>query len=259
MSSTSARERQQFVVRHDVVDEADPQRLVGVDEVARDRQLGRFAHAHRTWQQCSETPRGDDVQARVRVGEARPLRGHDERAAERELERAGDARAVDRAHHRLGRGAQRRTRVRRRPAPDPEPAATSLKSTPALNTGSTAVTTTARRDSSASASSMSSQKRVRMAAVSAFLTSGRSIVIVRTPSRSSTTSSVSSAVTRRLLRDAEALQAERLDGVAAQELVALLVVETGLRRRSPRRPPWSAGTSSRRAGSRSRSRSGPCR
>ena len=66
------------------------------------------------------------------------------------------------------------------------PAATSLKSTPALNTGSTAVTMIARVPSSASASSTSSQNRARMAAVSAFLTSGRLIVIVRTPSSSST-------------------------------------------------------------------------
>ena len=66
------------------------------------------------------------------------------------------------------------------------PAATSLKSTPALNTGSTAVTMIARVPSSASASSTSSQNRARMAEVSAFLTSGRLIVIVRTPSSSST-------------------------------------------------------------------------
>ena len=71
----------------------------------------------------------------------------------------------------------------------PVPAATSLKSTPALNTGSTAVTMIARVPSSASASSTSAQNSVRMAAVSAFLTSGRLIVIVRTPSASSTTSS----------------------------------------------------------------------
>ncbi len=66
------------------------------------------------------------------------------------------------------------------------PAATSLKSTPALNTGSTAVTMTTRVAASASASSISSHRRVRIAAVSAFLTSGRLIVIVRTPSASST-------------------------------------------------------------------------
>ncbi len=71
----------------------------------------------------------------------------------------------------------------------PVPAATSLKSTPALNTGSTAVTMIARVASSASASSISAENSVRMAAVSAFLTSGRLIVIVRTPPASSTTSS----------------------------------------------------------------------
>ena len=96
---------------HDVVDEPDPQRFVGVDEVAGDRQLGRLAHAHGTRQQRGEPPRGDDVEPRVRVGEARPLRRHDERAAQRELERAGDARAVDRAHDGRGRGPQRRARV----------------------------------------------------------------------------------------------------------------------------------------------------
>ena len=77
---------------------------------------------------------------------------------------------------------------------EPEPAATSLKSTPALNTGSTAVTMTARIASSASASSISAQNSARIAAVSAFLTSGRLIVIVRTPSASSTSSSSSATV-----------------------------------------------------------------
>src|SRR5437899_1381537 len=117
------------------------------------------------------------------------------------------------------------------PLPWPVPAATSLKSTPALNTGSIAVTITARVRSSASACATSSQKRARMAAVNAFLTSGRLMVIVRTPSTSSTSSSsVGSAVSANaaLLRDAEPLQAERGDGVAAEELVGLLVVQTGL-------------------------------
>ena len=83
--------------------------------------------------------------------------------------------------------------------------------------------------SSASASSISAQNRARIAAVSAFLTSGRLIVIVRTPSASSTIGACRLARTCRLLGDAEALQAERLDGVAAEELVDLLVVQAGLR------------------------------
>ena len=112
-----AGERQELIVGHDVVDEPDSQRLVGIDEVPGDRELGRLAHAHGAWQQRGQPPRGDDVEARVRVGEARPLRRHDERAAQRELERTGDARAVDRAHHRRGRSPERRARVRRRGRP----------------------------------------------------------------------------------------------------------------------------------------------
>ena len=68
-----------------------------------------------------------------------------------------------------------------------EPAsATSLKSTPALNTGSTAVSTTTSTVSSVSASARSAHRSSRIARVSAFFTSGRSMVTVRIPSRSST-------------------------------------------------------------------------
>ena len=48
--------RQQVVVGHDVVHEADAQRLVGVDEVAGDRHLGRLADPDRPRQQRREAP-----------------------------------------------------------------------------------------------------------------------------------------------------------------------------------------------------------
>jgi hypothetical protein len=56
----------------------------------------------------------------------------------------------------------------------------SLKSTPALNTGSTAASTTADTDTSRSAAASSWHSSVRIAPFNAFLASGRSISIVRT-------------------------------------------------------------------------------
>ena len=64
--------------------------------------------------------------------------------------------------------------------------ATSLKSTPAVNTGSTAVITTTRTPASCSALESSVHNPSRIDLVSAFFTSGRSIVIVRIPSSSAT-------------------------------------------------------------------------
>ena len=66
------------------------------------------------------------------------------------------------------------------------PDAISLKSTPALNTGSTAVSTTERMPGSSSASDNNAHSRTRMAVVSAFFASGLLSVIVRIPWLSST-------------------------------------------------------------------------
>ena len=89
---------------------------------------------------------------RVGVGEARPLRRHDERAAQRDLQRPVTHAPL--TAHTTGVVAARSVAPGLAAARTAVPAATSLKSTPALNTGSTAVTMIARVPSSASASSI---------------------------------------------------------------------------------------------------------
>ena len=64
------------------------------------------------------------------------------------------------------------------------PVEASLKSTPAVKTGSTAVTMTARMSEACSASESNAQNRSRIAIDMAFLASGRLKVIVRIPSSS---------------------------------------------------------------------------
>jgi hypothetical protein len=98
---------EQVVVRHDVVHQADAQRLVGGDEVAGDRHLRRLADPDRPRQQRGEAPRGDHTQSGMGVGEARSFRRDDQGGAQRDLEPAGDASTVHRADHRLAHGAQR--------------------------------------------------------------------------------------------------------------------------------------------------------
>ena len=94
-------------VGDDLVDETDPQRRVGVDEVARQRHLPGPRRADATGQ-VDEHRAGEHADAQVGVGEAGPFGGDDEVAGQRELEPAGDGRAVDRGDHR-----DRATRPRR--------------------------------------------------------------------------------------------------------------------------------------------------
>ena len=87
-----AGERDQLVVGHHVVDEAELERLVGVEEVAGEAHLARPAHADRLRQQHGQPPTRHDADAGVGVAEAGPLRRDEEVAVERQLEAAGDGR-----------------------------------------------------------------------------------------------------------------------------------------------------------------------
>ena len=91
----------------DVVDEPDAQRLLRVDEVAREAHLARAAHADRLDEQDGAAPARLQPDARVGVAEQRALRRDEEVAVERDLEAAGDRRPVDRPDQ---REAQRRDR-----------------------------------------------------------------------------------------------------------------------------------------------------
>ena len=100
-------ERQQLGVRHDVVDEADAQRLLRVDEVAGEAHLARAAHADRLDEQDRAAPARLQADAGVGVAEQRALGGDEEVAVERDLQAAGDRRPVDRPDQ---RDLQRRDR-----------------------------------------------------------------------------------------------------------------------------------------------------
>ena len=92
---------------HDVVDEAPCQGVAGVDEVPRGAHLAGPPDAHGLGEQDRQAPQGMDADAGVGVGEAGPLRGHQEVAVEGQLEAAGDGHAVDRPDDRLGGGKGR--------------------------------------------------------------------------------------------------------------------------------------------------------
>ena len=85
----------------DVVHQAEPQRFLGIDEVAGERHLDRARQADPLRQQHGDATTRHDPDARVGVGEARALRRDEERALQRELEPARDRHPVDRADHRL--------------------------------------------------------------------------------------------------------------------------------------------------------------
>ena len=63
------RERQQLFVRQDVIDQANPQRRLRVDQRPRERHLPRSPHANRTREKGRQAPRRDGIQARVRISE----------------------------------------------------------------------------------------------------------------------------------------------------------------------------------------------
>jgi hypothetical protein len=97
----AAGEREQFLVRHHVVDQARAERLGGGQEVARQRHLDGAPQPDGPRQQDRHAAARHDAHPRVRVGEARAVRRHEERALQGHLEAAGDGGAVDRADHRL--------------------------------------------------------------------------------------------------------------------------------------------------------------
>ena len=97
-------EGQELVVGDDVVDESPLEGLAGVDEVARWRSSPGPADADGLGQGHGQAPQGVDADPGVGVGEAGPLRGHQEIAVEGQLEAAGHGHAVDGPDDRLGRG-----------------------------------------------------------------------------------------------------------------------------------------------------------
>ena len=79
---------------HDVVGEPDPQRRLGIDEVAGHRNLARLGHPDPA-RQVDEHGPGIHPDPYVRVCETGSIRRHDEVAGERDLEPAGDGGPVD--------------------------------------------------------------------------------------------------------------------------------------------------------------------
>ena len=90
-------ERQQLVVRHDVIHEAEAERLVRGHEVAGERHLDRASETDRLREQHGDAASRHDADARVGVGEPRAVRRDEEGALQRELEPTGHRDAVDRA------------------------------------------------------------------------------------------------------------------------------------------------------------------
>ena len=200
-------ERQQLVVRHHVVHQAPGERGRRVDEVAGDAHLLGPADPHGHGQADGEPVARQDPDPGVRVGEAGPLRRHEEVAAQRQLETAGDAGAVDRPDD--GGGDRREVAPPRRPPrcaiarlrrlchPAPPPAAvtstaasvpspSSFRSTPAQNAGSAPVSTIASTSGSASSAVITSGIRAYRARLRALRRSGRFSVTTAMPSRTST-------------------------------------------------------------------------
>ena len=201
----------QLVVGHDVVDQSEAQRLGGVDEVAGDRQLGRLADADRHCGSSAVSPHAATTPSRAWVS---AKRARSDATMNVQLSASSSAPVTQAPLTAQTTGVVTARSVAPGFVPRfdgdavPDPAATSLKSTPALNTGSTAVTMIARASRRRRRPPRSARRTPRHASrpSSAFLTSGRLIVIVRTPSASSTSSNPSA--TGRLLRDAVALQPE---------------------------------------------------
>jgi hypothetical protein len=88
-------------VGHDVVDEPDPQGLVGGQEVPGDRQFDRAADADGLREEDRDPSPRHHTDSTVRVCEARGFGRDEEGALERDLEAAGDCRAIDRPDDRL--------------------------------------------------------------------------------------------------------------------------------------------------------------
>ena len=100
-------EAEQVLVGDDVVHEPPVERRPGVDEVAGRAHLPGPADADGLGQQHREAPPGLDPDPGMGVGEAGAVGGNEEVAVERDLEAAGDRRAVHRADDRLRRRWER--------------------------------------------------------------------------------------------------------------------------------------------------------
>ena len=94
-------EGQQIVVRNDVVHQSVSERVGGGEEVARQRELDGAPQADRLGHENSDPTTGHDPDPGVRVGEARPFRGHEKCALKRDLEPSGHGDAVDGADNRF--------------------------------------------------------------------------------------------------------------------------------------------------------------
>jgi hypothetical protein len=81
-------ERQQLLVRHDVVDQPEPERLVGGQEVSGQGQLDGAPQPHRLRHEHGDPAAGHDPQPGVGIGEPGPLRGDQERALQGDLQPA---------------------------------------------------------------------------------------------------------------------------------------------------------------------------
>jgi hypothetical protein len=91
------------VAVHDLVDQADLERLVGPDRIAAHDHRERLRHADHAGQALRPARAGQDAELDLGQAEARGLRAHPIVAGERHLEAAAERGAVDRRHHRLGR------------------------------------------------------------------------------------------------------------------------------------------------------------
>ena len=100
--------REQLLVRDHVVHQTPVEGGAGVDEVAGGAHLLRPPDADRLRERDGQAPTGHDADPCVGVGEACPLRRHQEVAGQRDLEPAGDRGPVDRTDDGLGMGWDRR-------------------------------------------------------------------------------------------------------------------------------------------------------
>ena len=89
----------QFLGRHDLVGEPDPQRLVGLDLAAGEAQLLGPARADQPGQALRAAPAGDDAEQDLRLPEHRALAGDPVVARQRQLAAAAERVAGDGGDH----------------------------------------------------------------------------------------------------------------------------------------------------------------
>ena len=95
---------QEVVARHDLRHEADAQRLVGVDQVAGERQLVRLRQADQLAQDERAADRAHHAAAHEEPAELGPVRGQADVAVEGDVHAVADGRAVDGGDRRLLEG-----------------------------------------------------------------------------------------------------------------------------------------------------------